>query len=608
MTGIAPTTYDGVELSRSTSGVARRTWIRALDSVRIMRDAPGATLVSMLGELAERHGDSIALIGEGHALTYRGVAARSAQYARWAMAHGMATDDVVCLLMPNNPEYVAIWLGLTRVGCVVALLNTNVSAGSLLHAIRIGGATRLIVDKALEPAVAAIADQLPDGFRVWMHGESTPSPTFPCLVPELEHCDAALVPAAERTFPSPTHRALLIYTSGTTGLPKAVVITHSRIMEWSFWFAGLMDVNPDDRLYDCLPMYHSVGGIVAVGAMLVKGGSALVRERFSASRFWDDVVDGGCTIFQYIGELCRYLLNTPSHPKERMHRLRLACGNGLRGDVWNAFQQRFGISRVLEFYAATEGSISLYNCEGKPGAIGRIPPFLAHRFPVALIRCDLLTGTPVRDENGFCIACEPDEAGEAIGGIENADHSSVRPFDGYTDIVASERKILRDAFKKGDIWFRSGDLMRKDRAGFFYFVDRIGDTFRWKGENVSTEEVVSVLRTYPGVTDAVVYGVTLPGHEGRAGMAAIVTDDRFDLGGLRAFLTANLPNYARPLFVRIRPALDVTGTFKLVTGTLAWEGFEGTTDPVWFNDQAAGRFVACDGDLVRSIGDGSRRL
>ena len=220
---------------------------------------------------------------------------------------------------------------------------------------------------------------------------------------------------AERRTVTIADPALLIYTSGTTGLPKAAYVSHRRVLEWSFWFAGLMDFGPDDRMYDCLPLYHSVGGVVATGALLVRGGSVLIRDKFSAQRFWDDVADRGCTLVQYIGELCRYLVNAPQHPKERAHRLRLACGNGLQADIWEKFQQRFAIPRILEFYAATEGNFSLYNVEGKVGAIGRVPSFLAHRFPLRLVRFDAVAAAPVRDARGFCIRCATNEIGEAIG-------------------------------------------------------------------------------------------------------------------------------------------------------------------------------------------------
>jgi fatty-acyl-CoA synthase len=242
-------------------------------------------------------------------------------------------------------------------------------------------------------------------------------------------------------------RALLIYTSGTTGLPKAANISHRRPLQWSFWFAGLMNATPHDRMYvissdlarpyergrcrcadqhraDCLPLYHSVGGVVATGALLVRGGSVLIRDRFSVRHFWDDVFAGNCTIFQYIGELCRYLVNAPEHPHDRAHRLRLCCGNGLQADIWKKFQDRFTIPRILEFYASTEGNVSLYNVEGKIGSIGRVPPFLASRFPLALVQFEPATGRPARDTHGFCIRCGVNETGEAISSAKAASRLS----------------------------------------------------------------------------------------------------------------------------------------------------------------------------------------
>ncbi len=592
------------QTARST---ALQAWIRALEYTRVAPDTRPAMLAARLDALADTYADRPALSGEAEHFSYRELAARSNRYARWTIAHGLGKGDVVCLLMPNRPDYVAIWLGVTRTGCAVALINTNMVAEALLHSIQAAGATHLIVGSALLSAVAAVADRLPPGLRVWIHGAPAPSP-WSRIEPEIATLSTERLNAAECREPAAADRALLIYTSGTTGLPKAANVTHGRVLEWSLWFAGMMDVQSTDRLYNCLPMYHSTGGIVAIGAMLVRGGSVVIRQRFSANRFWDDVADSECTIFQYIGELCRYLTLTPPHARERQHRLRLACGNGLQGDVWNDFQPRFAIPRILEFYAATEGIVSLYNCEGKPGAIGRIPPFLAHRFPVALIKCDPETSTPLRDAAGLCIACGVDEAGEAIGQLPQASDVSARRFDGYTDRAASERKMLRNVFVEGDRWFRTGDLMRKDAAGFFYFVDRIGDTFRWRGENVSTTQVAEVLRTCPGVTDAIVYGVTVPGNEGRAGMAAITTDHRFDFTELSAHLAAHLPAYAHPLFVRRGASLDVTGTFKLTKGKFAQQGYADSTDPVWFNDRGGNRFVACDASLVQEIGDGRRRL
>src|SRR5205085_1708598 len=269
----------------------------------------------------------------------------------------------------------------------------------------------------------------------------------------------------------------------------------------------------------------------------------VVRERFSVSRFWQDVAAERCTLFQYIGELCRYLVNAPHQAAESQHVLRLACGNGLRGEVWREFQQRFRIPQILEYYAATEGNFSLYNCEGRPGSIGRIPPFLAHRMPVEIVRFDVEAGAPLRDARGHCVRCAADEVGEAIGQILD-DHGTTR-FEGYADPAASRSKVLREAFSTGDAWYRSGDLMRRDAQGFFYFVDRVGDTFRWKGENVSTTEVADVIGRCRGVTEVAVYGVPVPEADGRAGMAAIVTGAGFELAELHRKVTAELPPYAR---------------------------------------------------------------
>jgi fatty-acyl-CoA synthase len=334
-------------------------------------------------------------------------------------------------------------------------------------------------------------------------------------------------------------------------------------------------------------MYHSVGGVVAVGAMLASGGSVVVREGFSASRFWTDVAASHATIVQYIGELCRYLVQSPAADGTIEHRVRLACGNGLAADVWPRFQERFGIPRILEFYAATEGGVSLINCEGMPGAVGRVPKFLDHRSALALIRCDPETAAPLRDAAGRCIRAATDEPGELIGRLG----PQAARFDGYSDAGATEAKILHDVLEPSDRWFRSGDLMRRDAAGYYYFVDRLGDTFRWKGENVSTTEVASVLRACPGVIDAAVYGVAVPGNDGKAGMAALVTDQDFDLARLHAHLAEKLPAYARPMFVRMARALDTTGTFRLQKTTLAKEGYDSSSDPVWVNSPTDGAFV-----------------
>jgi fatty-acyl-CoA synthase len=587
---------------------AAKAWLRALAATAPIGAQPQRTLPAMIEELGGAFGDAPALISDRESLTYRELAARANRYARWAIELGVARGDTICLMMPNRPEYLAIWLGVTRIGGIVSLLNTSLAGAALAHCINIVAPKHIIVAAELIGAIEGACPRLAIQPRIWVHGAG--HETFPRIDRAIERQSGARLSEAELRPVSIEDRALLIYTSGTTGLPKAANISHHRLLMWSLWFAGMMDTRPDDRMYDCLPMYHSVGGVVAIGALLVRGGSVLIRERFSARQFWDDVTGFDCTLFQYIGELCRYLTHAPPHPRERAHRIRLACGNGLRPDVWNAFKDRFRIPRILEFYAATEGNFSLYNVEGEPGAIGRIPPFLARRLPTALIAYDVDKGEAVRDADGFCIRCAVDQVGEAIGRIASPKSSSGGRFEGYTNERDSRKKILRDVFEPGDAWFRTGDLMRRDERGFFYFVDRIGDTFRWKGENVATSEVSEALTECPGVVEANVYGVAVPNTDGRAGMAALVVDERFDLAQLRAHLAGRLPDYARPLFLRLLPRMEVTATFKHKRNDLARTGYDpsATEDAIYFNDAESGAFVRLDEALFRRIQSGKMRM
>jgi fatty-acyl-CoA synthase len=391
-------------------------------------------------------------------------------------------------------------------------------------------------------------------------------------------------------------------------MPKAANVSHARVMQWSHWFAGMMNVVPTDRMYNCLPMYHSVGGVQVQGAMLVSGASVVVREKFSASAFWDEIVRWECTTFQYIGELCRYLLHTPHSANEARHTIRLACGNGLAPEIWGPFKDRFRIPQILEFYAATEGSVSLFNPQGKTGAIGHIPSYLTHRFSPALIAVDTESGEPVRDDQGLCVSCGTNQAGEALGKVNHDLSALGSRFDGYTSQEASETKILRNVFETGDAWFRTGDLMRKDEKGFYYFVDRIGDTFRRKGENVATTEVAEIVCKYPGIQHANVYGVEVPSVEGRVGMAAIVAPERLDLQEFAQHLKASLPPYARPAFLRVRKSADLTGTFKYSKTELVCQGYNpgACSESLYFD--CAGSFVPLDMNLYRQIQAGEVRV
>jgi fatty-acyl-CoA synthase len=583
-----------------------KAWSRALELTAPIANNPRRIFSTLIEERANDLGQAPALLSDGGSLSYDGLARRSNQYARWARSQDLDKGDVVGLLMPNQPEYMAIWLGITSVGGVVALLNTNLTGRSLAHCITSVAPKHVIVAAELAYRLTNAVAQLPGSTRIWVHGASDAE--HQRIDRDIEKYAGDTLSDAEQRPVSVEDRALYIFTSGTTGLPKAANVSHARLMQWSHWFAGMMGTQSSDRMYNCLPMYHSVGGVLATGAVLVGGGSVVLRDSFSARQFWDDVVRWDCTLFQYIGELCRYLLNTPPSPNEATHRIRMCCGNGLRADIWEDFKRRFRIPQILEFYAATEGNVSIFNVEGRPGALGRVPPFLAHRSPMALVRCDVETGEPVRTEQGFCDRVRANEAGEAIGRLSE-DRSNVGGrFDGYTNHEASERKILRNAFEQGDAWFRTGDLMRQDDRGYFYFVDRMGDTFRWKGENVSTLEVSEAICAFPGVRQASVYGVAVPGTDGRAGMAAVAVAE-LDLVAFRRHLIDSLPSYAHPLFLRIGDEIQLTGTFKYATNELARQGYDpvSTTDTIYFNHSEQGAFVRLDGALYERIQTGQVR-
>jgi fatty-acyl-CoA synthase len=585
-----------------------RDWLRALERTARIEKEPGRTLADEFDAVAATRGGAPALMSERQTYSFRDLKERSYCYARWAIAQNLQKGDVVCLMMGNCAEYVALWLGLNRAGIVAALLSTNLPPSSLAHCIAIANPHLVIVaNEYREVCERALA----------LRGIATR-----LIVPggddhDLPGIENGLVRAFEAPFAANECRgitlsdhALYIYTSGTTGLPKAAILTHRRILNWCLWFSGLIDAAPSDRMYNCLPLYHSVGGIVAIWAVLLGGGSVVIRERFSASSFWSDIVRFDCTLFQYIGELCRYLVNTRPCAEERQHRLRLCVGNGLRPDVWTIFEQRFSVPRILEFYAATEGNFSLYNVEGEPGAIGRVPSFMVHRFKMAIVKYDSERCEPLRDVEGRCICCEPNEAGEAIAKIESSAGDGSANFEGYLDSAETEKKILHGVFAAGDAWVRSGDLMRKDKRGFYYFVDRVGDTFRWKGENVATTEVAQAISSCPGVIETSVYGVAVKGYEGRAGMAAVAVNEAFDFVTLRRYVDARLPNYAQPVFLRIIERLEVTDTFKPKKHALAAQGFDprATREPIYFAAPRGDSYVRMDESLYRKIVSGALRL
>lgn len=573
---------------------AQADWLKALQAYSRISADPTLILPRAFDAVAEAHGSRSALIGETEQFSFADLSERSNRYARWAVQNGFVIGDVVGLMMDNRPDYVAMWLGLTRVGVIVALYNTKLIGTSLAHCIRTSAPCLIIADPfhADICADAIASDPNPPGLCVFGgHGAMRRIDT------EIAAMSGAKLTPDETREVRQNHCALYIFTSGTTGLPKPAIVSHRRVMHWAGWFKALIDPTPSDRMYNCLPMYHSLGGVVAVWATLLGGGSVLIRERFSAKHFWSDIVDFECTLFQYIGELCRYLVHADADPCSSRHQLRLVLGNGLRPDVWERFVERFTIPRVLEFYAATESNFSLYNLEGEPGAIGRIPPFVAAHTTIRLIRQDVSTGAPLRSPDGFCQVVDVDEPGEAISPIIGDQKRGSAIFEGYLDAKATETKILRDVFEPGDQWLRSGDLMRKDARGFYYFVDRLGDTFRWKGENVATSEVAAALLDFNGVVDVHVAPVSIPGHDGRAGLATIVANDDFDLDHLKPHLDARLPSYAQPLFLHFCAELEITETFrhKRRAFNLAELDPNGSGGRLYVFDRAENRYRPVDG-------------
>jgi len=590
------------------SGGASQAWLRALELTAAIPRNRDRVLPTVIEELAARSGEAPALLSDRESMTYRELAARSRQYSRWALREGLGKGDVVCLLMTNRPEYFAAWLGITRVGAVVSLLNTNLAGPSLAHCINVAQPRKLIVSSGFIESLATALPSLTALPKIWVHGVDHPQ--FQRIDSDIMRLSDEMLSRDEVQPLTIEDRALYIYTSGTTGLPKAASVSHARVMQWSHWFAGMMDAQPTDRMYNCLPMYHSVGGVQAIGAALVGGGSVVLRERFSTRHFWSDIIRWECTTFQYIGELCRYLLHANSSRDAAGHRIRVACGNGLAPAVWEEFKDRFQIPQILEFYAATEGGVSLFNAEGKPGSIGRVPPYLVHRFSPALVQFDVDKGEPVRSELGLCVKCAPNEVGEALGRVVSDPSAVGSRFEGYTDTNASEKRIVRDVLELGDEWIRTGDLMRKDEMGFFYFVDRVGDTFRWKGENVATSEVAEAICAFPGVKHANVYGVAIPGTEGRAGMATMVTADDTDLVEFRKYLIGRLPAYARPIFLRIRDEVEVTGTFKYSKAELARQGYDPSrsADIIYFDEPGSQKYVRLDNAGYNRIQSGQYRF
>jgi fatty-acyl-CoA synthase len=570
------------------------------------------TAADLIESRAKSRGSAVFVRFEGRSVSYRVYNAAANRLAHWAISQNLGPGDVVALIMENRPEYLESWAGLAKAGATTALVGTQLRGRALAHALDAAGARHVILGAECLEAWQSLGDQLPQDVSLFVVPDA--GAAAPAALPDGArwlHEETADQPISN---PPRSVRAELrggdplfyIYTSGTTGLPKAARFSHSRWMGGGI-YALLGGFSRGDTFYCPLPLYHTVGGVMTVNAVLCAGGTLALARRFSASHFWSDVVALGATAFQYVGELPRYLLDQPVREEEHAHAVRLCVGNGLRPEVWERFRDRFRIPHIVEFYGATESNISMVNLDDRVGSVGKPAPAMK----AALVRYDVERDELVRTPDGGIVTCEVGEAGELLGGITGGRTAAGR-FEGYTSKEASEKKILRDAFKKGDAWFRTGDLMRRDAEGYYYFVDRIGDTFRWKGENVSTQEVADAIGELPGVELSAVYGVELPGAEGRIGMAALRMREGVELDDAALFARVEeaLPGYARPAFVRLLEAPDLTGTFKIRKVGLQREGFDPKTisDPLLYRDDAQRRYLPLLPEVADRIRAGTLRF
>ncbi len=579
--------------------------LRVLGQIKKVGPGSGLRVPDHIEKTVDKYPDRpMALLDDGE-VSYREFEAYANQVAHWARAQGLQPGDTVALLMPNCWRYIAIWFGLSKVGVITSLVNTQLTGHSLAHCLKVGDTKHAIVSDALTESFlsAQASDDLDvspwtvDAAVDWAGDFNASLAQQPTARPDL----------ALRESVQPGDPVLKMFTSGTTGLPKAALMTHIRALYYLNIFAIVSKSKPSDRMMMVLPLYHATGGLCGVGCALSFGGSLIIREKYSTSGFWPDVQRHKATLFMYVGELCRFLVNAPEHEAEKNHTLRCAIGNGMRRDVWEAFQDRYNLPDIVEFYGSTEGNVGLVNAMNQPGAIGRVPKYLSHRFNIDLVKFDMDAELPVRGEDGHCVRCEPEEVGEAIGRIDPED-ARFR-FDGYGSKEDTEKKILRDVFEPGDAWFRTGDLMSRDTLGYYYFIDRVGDTFRWKSENVATGEVAEAL-AFDGIEQANVYGVEVEGHAGRAGMAALVARTGLDLDALRTHIHDALPTFARPLFLRLQEQGDTTGTFKLRKVDLVKEGFDPAkiADPLYFDHPKLGKYVRLTAELYEQIVGGKVRV
>ena len=536
-----------------------------------------ASFSLLVQQNAARFPAEIALICEGESVTWQELNARANRIANQLKADGIVAGDCISVFMQNRIEFVVQLVAICKLGAIAGLINTNLTRQQLTHCITLTESRRIIFGEELTDPLNEVRSELSlqDG-RDYLFVRDTGSDPAPNWAVELNSRDEGL----DSTDPREASQVQIgstgfyIFTSGTTGLPKAARVSHRRMLPAAAMSAtALLRIKQQDRMYNCLPLYHGTGLMIGLTAAFTVGASTVIRRKLSVSAFWDDVRKHECTCFVYIGEFIRYLMHAPESPKDRENNIRAIVGNGLRPDIWHAFKQRFEIQRIGEFYGASEGNGGFANVFNKDCTVG------LGTAPAKIIAYDVADDEIIRDQNGFCVELPDGEPGLLI--IEITDKSS---FEGYTSEEASEKKILRNVFKQGDAYFNSGDLMKVVDVGFafglkhYQFVDRVGDTFRWKSENVSTNEVGEIINQHPDIIFTNVYGVEIPGTDGRAGMAAIVLKDGvttqdMELETLSAHIIDNLPSYARPLFIRVLTELPTTSTHKLQKNDLRDQAF-----------------------------------